>query len=699
MSNPSPQSFEAGAQANDAGAQREAKSLEQRLEGISLNHPQPKTDRQEPNRIKLSACTLDDGNSLEPAKQVAVKKFVLNENIDEEKLLRTFANELCIVDGLDHSHIVRIFGFVEDTNSRIAWLVFPWEANDNIREFLLSGKWELPERVSLIKDVASGLEYLHGRQPPIRRGDLKSLNILVNANHRAVITDFGSARIQTEARRYDSTSVLRSRQAASTNSNPPRYDGCPEVTLSATNAELTLTGPSWSFRWAAPEILNDEEPCLASDIWALGWIAWEVVTDNYPPPPEAKTNQSITLKVIQGLLPSLHEDGQLSQIGRLCDVMVKCWKLSRRSDYLQPNAWKHFDESSRSDGISQVRPAALLVQLGDTHRLQSRYEEALKFFEEGFAVTQSPGDESQSAYALYLAGHCHRRLFSYDHAEKSSSQALAIYTSIGNSAGQAITFRGLGDIYLARSNYAKAKEYYNQALTVSTSIGARIVRANTLLGLGQISRAQSNSADAEDFYTQALAICISIKDRVGQANTLWRLRQIHQGKSDSARAEEIFKQALARFTSLGSSFGRANVWRGLGAIHLAQSDYSAAEESFNHALIISTSTGNSSIPAAIALQRLGKIHQARSNYAEAEGSYTQALAIYTTTGHILNRTNMLLALGEVLLRQSRYSEVKSLLDHAVQVANQIDYKWAHNPSKELIAEVVEAEKSSTESLP
>lgn len=55
MSNPSPQSFEAGAQANDAGAQREAKSLEQRLEGISLNHPQPKTDRQEPNRIKLSA--------------------------------------------------------------------------------------------------------------------------------------------------------------------------------------------------------------------------------------------------------------------------------------------------------------------------------------------------------------------------------------------------------------------------------------------------------------------------------------------------------------------------------------------------------------------------------------------------------------------------------------------------------------------
>ncbi|KIO28290.1 hypothetical protein M407DRAFT_72016, partial [Tulasnella calospora MUT 4182] len=208
-----------------------------------------------------------------------------------------FANELRVLDGLDHPHIVKIIGFVEDMKKRIAWLVFPWEANGNVREFLLSGKWELPERVSLIRDVASGLEYLHSRQPPIRHGDLKSFNILVNSDHRAVITDFGSARIQT---------------------------GAPGLET-ATTAELTLTGPSWSFRWAAPEVLNEEEPCLASDMWALGWIAWEVITDNYPFP-EAKTNGLITIKVLKGLLPSLYDDDQLSQIGELCYVMVRCWK-------------------------------------------------------------------------------------------------------------------------------------------------------------------------------------------------------------------------------------------------------------------------------------------------------------------------------------------------------------------------------------
>lgn len=56
-----------------------------------------------------------------------------------------------MVDGLTHPNIVEIIGFVEDVKRRIAWLVFPWEANGNVREFVLSGKWEIPERVSLVR--------------------------------------------------------------------------------------------------------------------------------------------------------------------------------------------------------------------------------------------------------------------------------------------------------------------------------------------------------------------------------------------------------------------------------------------------------------------------------------------------------------------------------------------------------------------
>lgn len=60
-------------------------------------------------------------------------------------------NELRVLDKLSHPNIVKILGFVEDLEKRIAWLVFPWEENGNLREFLHSGDWEIPERVSLVR--------------------------------------------------------------------------------------------------------------------------------------------------------------------------------------------------------------------------------------------------------------------------------------------------------------------------------------------------------------------------------------------------------------------------------------------------------------------------------------------------------------------------------------------------------------------
>ncbi|KIO20712.1 hypothetical protein M407DRAFT_49542, partial [Tulasnella calospora MUT 4182] len=160
--------------------------------------------------------------------------------------------EVNLLNDLDHENVVEILGFVEDVGKGVAWMVFAWEENGNLREFIRSAKWELPERVSLIDDVAKGLSYLHGRKPPICHGDLKSLNILVNPENRAVITDFGSARA------VDS------------------------VANEALKDFITMTGPAWTMRWAAPELLDGDLPGLASDIWALGWICWEAVTGNFP---------------------------------------------------------------------------------------------------------------------------------------------------------------------------------------------------------------------------------------------------------------------------------------------------------------------------------------------------------------------------------------------------------------------------------
>ncbi|KAG8953350.1 hypothetical protein FRC00_006390 [Tulasnella sp. 408] len=196
------------------------------------------------------ATFVKAGSNSEEERRVAVKmfRFIITEDMTGEKFLRAFVNELRLLDKLSHPNIANIIGFVEDVEKSIAWLISPWEDNGNLREFLRSGTWEIPERVSL-------------------------LNILVNSSNRAVITDFGSARILRQIQEPNANSVIRpapSADDASEKSNQPS-----QFTVTASGTALTLTGPACSLRWAPPEVLNGGELDLASDIWALGWIAWE----------------------------------------------------------------------------------------------------------------------------------------------------------------------------------------------------------------------------------------------------------------------------------------------------------------------------------------------------------------------------------------------------------------------------------------
>ncbi|KIO17799.1 hypothetical protein M407DRAFT_32520 [Tulasnella calospora MUT 4182] len=150
--------------------------------GMDETHSRTRVDPGESKTVKLHArdllATLSGmristteiefiGNGYQAAGTYA--------NVAVATLVKVFVNELRLLDKLSHPNIAKIIGFVEDVEKSIAWLVFPWEDNGNLREFLRSGTWEIPERVLLIFDVACGLEYLHSRQPPVCHGDLKSV--------------------------------------------------------------------------------------------------------------------------------------------------------------------------------------------------------------------------------------------------------------------------------------------------------------------------------------------------------------------------------------------------------------------------------------------------------------------------------------------------------------------------------------------
>ncbi|KAG9040733.1 hypothetical protein FS837_000241 [Tulasnella sp. UAMH 9824] len=498
--------------------------------------------------------------------QVAVKKLRCDDGVDE-KFSKDFVHEVELLARLSHKNIVRLVGFVEDLENQKAWVVLSWASNGHVRDFLASAKWEIPERISLIKDMFAGLQYLHKRQPPICHGDLKSLNILVSSSCRAVITDFGSAR----ERRNDEDQPASQEKMQKAGQVAPADDGdsCPEVTVVAAADQLTLTGPAWSLRWAAPEVVSEEaRPGLASDIWSAGWVCWEMMTNRIPFE-ELKRDTAVTLKVMLGQVPLVREDTEVAQVIRLCSLMTDCWKYKPED---RPHVDQCCSEVRWMPSILPLRGTSsdskelsydLLVQMGKLHYQQDRPEKAAELFEKVVTNTESAVPQVVLAEALMGLGDVHCAQCKYAEVEKSYMLAQEICARIGNGKGQANTFNGLGRVYYAQEKHAEAEESYTRAQEIYARIRNDHGRANTLDGLGDVYYAQCKYAEAEESYTRAQEICARIGDEQGRANILDGLGDVYHAQCKYAEAEESYTRAQEIYARIGDDLGQANTLLGI----------------------------------------------------------------------------------------------------------------------------------------
>ncbi|KAH6918098.1 kinase-like domain-containing protein [Coprinopsis sp. MPI-PUGE-AT-0042] len=131
------------------------------------------------------------------------------------------------------------------------------------------------DKLSLIFDIARGLQYLHARKPAVIHGDLKSNNVLVTPSGTACLADFGLGRLASDERRSPS-SIL----------------------------------PGGALLFCAPELLakNPEgsqveypEKTTQSDIYAFACLCYEV----YYSSTESSKSLASQLKAVRGGGPCL----------------------------------------------------------------------------------------------------------------------------------------------------------------------------------------------------------------------------------------------------------------------------------------------------------------------------------------------------------------------------------------------------------
>ena len=175
--------------------------------------------------------------------EVAIKVYVSMD----EKGLEEFKKEFQISFELNHTNLLHANYLGVNSEDKRPYLVMPFCPEGSVSRF--SGEMSEADLWRFIRDVASGLAYLHSKQPPIIHQDIKPDNILILKNGDFVVTDFGISK-QLRATLRKSATSLNSAGAIS---------------------------------YMGPERFSKQYQAVkASDIWSLGVSIFELATGELP---------------------------------------------------------------------------------------------------------------------------------------------------------------------------------------------------------------------------------------------------------------------------------------------------------------------------------------------------------------------------------------------------------------------------------
>ncbi len=184
-------------------------------------------------------------------RQVAIKILPAAFSEDVERLAR-FEREAKLLAALNHPHIAAIHGLEEADGRR--FLVLELVEGLSLRARLMKGPLPIEEALETCRQIAEGLEAAH--EKGIVHRDLKPGNIMLSRDGRAMILDFGLAKV------------------SGSEAPVAEADKSPTITGRMTAPGVVLGTAAYM----SPEQARGRAIDKRTDIWAFGCVLYECLT-------------------------------------------------------------------------------------------------------------------------------------------------------------------------------------------------------------------------------------------------------------------------------------------------------------------------------------------------------------------------------------------------------------------------------------
>jgi serine/threonine protein kinase len=211
-------------------------------------------------------------------RRVAIKTILkshLDEDTAKEYSMR-FVREAQAVARLNHPNIVQVYDFGEEGD--IAYLVMEFIKGKELKAFFdANERFDLKEAVRIMAELCEALDFAHNAG--IIHRDIKPANVMLDAQARTKLTDFGVARVQDS----DKTSVERTQ--AGTMVGTPAYMSPEQIT----GGNIDKRTDVFSAGIILYQFLTGEKPFTGSGAWT---IAKKIIQEE--PPLPSSLNNAIT---------------------------------------------------------------------------------------------------------------------------------------------------------------------------------------------------------------------------------------------------------------------------------------------------------------------------------------------------------------------------------------------------------------------